>query len=215
MGAPIGQQGYAGQQGLGDSTSMFTAVDFLVRQRLARCRTMVLAKVAKVDSGARTVDVQPLVNQIDGLGNATPHGIVLGLPYATVQGGGNAVRVTPAVDDIGIVVVSDRDISAVKAARSQANPGSFRRFDLSDGVYLGSVLGSGEAPAQVVDFTDDGITIADKNGNKIEMKAGTINVTTASFRVNGQVIAGFGTPDQVGLQTHVHTANNVAPTPGS
>lgn len=205
--------GYAGQMGLTDPSTMFNAVDFVVRQRLARCRTMVLAQIVAVDESAGTVDVRPVVNQIDGLGNATEHGTVLGLPFMGIQGGGNAVVIVPAVDEIGVVVVSDRDISAVKASRARANPGSFRRFDLADGVYLGSVFGT--APTQQVKFTSTGMLLSDKNGNKIEMKAGSIDVTTPLFRVNGAVIAGFGGVDQVNLQTHIHPSNGAPPTPGS
>jgi hypothetical protein len=74
---------------------------------------------------------------------------------------------------------------------------------LADGVYLGGILGP--VPTQSLAFTPTGVTITDKNGNKIDMKAGSIDITTTSLRVNGSVIAGFGTGDQVGLQTHTHS----------
>lgn len=219
---PTNNQGYSGQMGLTDDKSDFNVYAFIIEQMLGLVRTATLVEVVAVDgigpdSPVGFVDAHPLVNQIDGVGKPTPHGNVLNLPYFRLQGGGNAVVIDPQVGDIGIAIISDRDISAVKAGKAQANPGSFRRFDLADGIYLGGILNG--TPDQYVALTADGITLSDKNGNVIAMKAGSIDVTTTAFRVNGQVIGGFGTPDQVNLQTHVHpTAASgppSSPTPGT
>lgn len=211
-----------GQMQPSDANNKFNAMSFLINQILANVRTMVLVRVDAVTSNgelaeAGTVDATPIVNQLDGDGNATPHGTVYGLIYFRLQGGKNAVIIDPVVGDIGWAAIADRDISAAKVAKGVANPGSYRRFCLSDGVYIGGVLNG--VPEQYVQFNADGVTIADKNGNKIAMKAGAIEVTTAEFRVNGKVFAGYGTGDQVGLQTHTHpsapTGPPAAPTAGT
>lgn len=201
------QQGYAGQENLTAPGSVFNQIAFMIRQMMSKMTTMKVVEVMKVtNAGGLTavgfVDVKPMVSQIDGLGNAVAHGTVYGVPYFRLQGGKNAIIMDPIVGDFGFVVVSDRDISAVKAEKKAGTPGSFRRFDLADGVYVGGILNA--VPDQYVTFTTSGIKIADKNGNAIEMKAGSIDVTTAAFRVNGTIIAGFGTGDQVGLQSHLH-----------
>lgn len=212
-----GGQGYSGQMGMTDGNSDYNALCFVIQQMLANVRTVVPCRVLAVTAGGlddtSTVDVQPLVNQMDGLGNATPHGTVLSLPVMRWQGGSNAVILDPAVGDIGLALVCDRDISAVVANKDQAVPGSFRRFSLSDGIYLGGILNG--VPTQYVQFTDTGIILADKNSNKIETKPGSIAMTTTSLTVTGSIISGFGGGDQVGVQTHLHTANNTPPTPGS
>ncbi len=207
------QQGAAGQAGLTAGTSPFNEIAFMIEQILAKISTTKVVQIKAVDTTAGTVDVQPMVSQIDGLKNATPHGTVYGLPYMRLYGGKNAVIIKPVVGDIGFVVVCDRDISAVLENRAVSTPASFRSFSLSDGIYIGGILN--EEPEQTIEFTEGGIKIADKNGNVIEMKAGSIDVTTTAFRVNGSVIAGYGTGDQVNLQTHGHTAFNTPPTPGS
>jgi|ERR1039458_1643607 hypothetical protein len=198
----------AGQQGITDATSQFNVRAFQITQALGAARTMIPVKVIAIHGGglgpAGTVDVMPLVKQMDGLSKTQSHATIYGLPYTRLQGGLNAIINDPIVGDIGTVVVADRDISSVKANSGEANPGSFRRFSLSDGVYHGAILIKG-TPNQYVMFTATGIKIADKNGNIIEMKSGCINVTTAEFRVNGKVIAGYGTGDQVGLQSHTHS----------
>ncbi len=196
-------QGY-GQQNPGDATSEMAAIAFIVRQMTGRMSTMKLVQVKAVSGGglapAGTVDVLPLVQQIDGNGYGTPHGVVHGLPWSRVQGGRNAIVCDPQVGDIGYVVAADRDSSKVKNTRAAALPGSRRRFDVSDGVYAGGCLNA--APNQYLIFTATGLrlvdangnsismdatgmTLADKNGNQIQMKPGIVNVVTGAFQVNG------------------------------
>ncbi len=222
----MADQGGGGAIGYGqmepqDSGSDFNTMMFVVRQMTAQMDTVKLVKVIAVHAGsgtppaAGTVDVLPLVNQIDGNGNATEHGTVFGIPFFRLQGGTAAVILDPKVDDIGYVVVSDRDISNVKSTKKQANPGSFRKYDVADGIYVGSVLMA--APTQYVQFTDDGIKIADKSGNVIEMKSDGIHVTGKLFVgeivATGEITANDGA-NKVTLTQHVHSANNTPPTPG-
>lgn len=211
------QQGYSGQQGLSDPGSQFSVIAFIVEQLLGEVRTIVPCKVVAVTGGGTgagppKVDVLPLVKQMDGIGTATSHGNVLSLPVIRWKSGNGSIVIDPVVGDLGLAIISDRDMSAVVASGTESAPGSFRRFDLADGLYLGGILGA--TPTQYVAFTSTGVKISDKNGNAIDMKSGSIAIT-GNVTVTGSVIAGFGGADQVGLQTHVHTANNVAPTPGT
>lgn len=173
-------QGIAGQAGFTDAISDYAKHDFHIDQKIGRIVTMVPAKIIAITGGggalgkAGTVDIQPMTNQTDGLGNATPHGTVYGLPYVRTQGGNGAIISDPAVGDIGMVVVANRDISAVKAKGDVANPGSSRKFDLADGIFVG---GWGNAtPAQAVQFTATSITIFDVNGNKVIMTSSGIAI---------------------------------------
>jgi len=170
----------------GDAGSRFNILSFLIQQALGRVSTMKVVKVNAVtadpNGGPPTVDVQPLVNQLDGQGNATPHGTIFGIPVWRMQAGATAIILDPVIGDIGLLICADRDISAVKAAKAAANPGSLRRFDPADGVYLGAILGA--SPTTSVQFSGTTLTIK-----------GDVHVT-------GTVIAGFGGADQVNLQTH-------------
>lgn len=136
-------------------TGEYDAMLRVVRQVLAGAHFCALARVVSVESGK--VDVQPLVNMLDGEGNAIPHGVINDLPFLRLQGGGNAVIIDPQAGDIGLVVVTDIDSSSAIAARDTANPGSMRRNDLADGFYLGGLLNA--APTQYVKFNADGIEI--------------------------------------------------------
>lgn len=211
-----------GQQTPYDNASDLNLMAFVFTRLLARTATVKVVKVMSVTAGADglpgTVDVKPLVMQIDGQGNASAHGTVHNLPYLRLQAGVNAVVLEPVVGDIGLCVVCDRDISSVKTNKAESPPGSFRRFDVADGIYIGGVLNG--APTQFVKFTDDGMLLQDKNGNKIEMKSGSVAITAMSLTCTGSIIAGFGGGDQVGLQTHLHTSGSAGnpttqPTPGT
>lgn len=172
-----------GQKDPSDSTSKFNELMFVIRQELGRLRIMTVVEVVAVTGGggavgqAGTVDVLPMVNQIDGLGNAVPHGVVHGIPYYRMQAGISAVIMDPVVGDLGLALISDRDISSVIANRGQANPGSLRQFDLSDSIYLGGVLNA--APTQYVQFTSTGITISTTGSGGINLLtgAGQVSIT--------------------------------------
>jgi hypothetical protein len=160
--SPNDGAGFRGFQDPNTAASDFNALDFLVSSILARVATCTLVQVMGVsnDGGVSpvgTVDIMPLVNQLDGANNAVPHGTIYGCPYVRIQGGANAVIIDPQVGDIGLAAFASRDISAVAATKAQANPGSLRRFDMSDGLYVGGLLNA--APTQYIQFTQAGITI--------------------------------------------------------
>lgn len=195
--------GHVGQQGAFDHASLFHIVNFLVQQALSEVRTAVPVKIVAVHGGgvgaAPTVDVQPLVKQMDGEGNASSHGTIYGIPCARNQGGGNAVINDPKAGDIGHLVVSDRDISSVKSNDgAESNPGSMRRHDLADGVYHAACMNAG-TPDQYVQFTDTGVRIVDKNGNSAT--SGPSGWTfVGDIITDDDVIAGG-----ISLKQHVHS----------
>jgi hypothetical protein len=218
-----------GQQQPTSAGSQFNAISFIIQQLTGQMATAALVQVKAVTNAgglapSGMVDVQPMVSQIDGAGNGTPHGTINGLPYFRIQGGANAVIIDPQVGDIGIAVFASTDISAVKATKAPATPGSRRRFDWADGLYIGGLL-NGE-PSQYIQFSEDGISI--KSSSKITLTdgAGSIIVLnndntgeiTASggltinsnLQVNGQVVAtGEGTFNgSHTVSQHTHTQGN-------
>jgi len=226
-----------GQLGPWDTTSEFNVIAFIVRQFIAKMSTMKPVKVMAVHPGigtppvAGTVDVQPLINLVDGIGNKTEWATVFNVPYLRLQGGQWAVICDPAVGDYGFVVCADRDISALKSAApgqaAPANPSSARKYDAADGVYLGGIFNA--VPAATWWLKPDGtLQVTDALGNAIQTSAsgflftgnvkvaGTLEATkiqtddqgltvTGNLSATGTIIAGKGGADQVGLQTHTHT----------
>ena len=190
--------GYAGAGWFRTGGSQFNAMSFLIRQIIAGKTFGALVKVLAVGGAGGvnppgTVSVQPLVNQIDGLGNPVPHGTVYGMPWFRLQGGSSAIILDPVVGDIGAALICDRDISNVKATGAAANPGSWRQNDWADGVYFGAFLGA--APTEYIQFTGNGINI---------VSPGTVAITSPAVTANNDITAGFGGGDSVTLQNHTH-----------
>lgn len=174
--------GYSGGKDQSTDSSEYNRLVFIVKQLMSQGAHVALAQVMAVSNtggvaAAGTVDVQPMVHQIDGQGNATPHGTVHGISYSRLQGGVNAVIHDPAVGDIGICVFADRDISSVKANKAVANPGSRRQFDYADGMYVGGILNG--VPQNFVQFDGSGnINITSGQGNV------TVNSTADNVAIN-------------------------------
>ncbi len=183
--------GYS-QQEPSDTASEYNTDVFVIEQQLGQLRTVVVVQVIAVyNEGLNpvgTVDVQPLVNYTDGIENGKPHGTIFGLPYFRLQGGSNAFIIDPAVGDVGIAVIVDRDISSVKANQAAINtaqlvgtvptfnPGSSRDFDLADGIYIGGILNG--TPKQYIQF--------DSLGNlNITVKTAVNIVAPGGLTVNG------------------------------
>lgn len=183
----------AGQQQPEDSNSDFWVISFIVSQMIAQLETMLPVQVVAVHPGsgsppaAGTVDVQLLVSLLDGSGNAVQQGTVYGCPYFRLQGGPWAIVIDPAANDFGYIIGASRDISNVIKNPSIQNPGSYRKYSYSDGIYMGGCLNA--VPAATVYLKSDGtFEISDQPGNLIQSSSGGIAVTTAGggdFTVNG------------------------------
>lgn len=157
----------------------YNNVMFVVLQAISKMQTATLVRVeACSNSGdlspVGTVDITPLPNQIDGSlpPNPTPYVTIYGVPYLRIQGGSNAVILDPQEGDIGLAVFASRDISKVISTKAQANPGSYRQYDISDALYVGGMLNG--IPLQYVQFTASGITVTSPTA--ITLNAPTINL---------------------------------------
>lgn len=172
-----------GWQNSSDFGSDFNSQIFLIWSILSRISGAMPVQVKNVDSTARTVDIQPLINQLDGFGNAIPHGVIYGCPYFQLQSGNSAVIIPPTVNDIGVAIFADRDMSTVVETKAQANPGSNRKFDMADGIYFGGML---NGPAtQFVEFL--------ANGGGIDITSpGNVTINGVVFSPIGNITAPVG-----------------------
>ena len=187
----------SGQQQSGTNLGEYQQITFMVQQALAKMQTATLVRIEScTNSGGLSpvgfVDVTPLVNQLDGQGNPTPHVTIYNLPYFRLQGGANGVIIDPEKGDIGVAVFASRDISQVKATRKQGNPGSHRQYSFADGMYLGGMLNG--TPTQYVQFSAAGIKIHSQTAVVIEAPvveidaATSCTVNTPTFTVNGSTV---------------------------
>lgn len=176
----MSSEGYFGKQDANSGAGEYNALFFTVTQILTNRHHNELVQVVAVTNNGGVspvgfVDVQPMVNQLDGEGNAIPHGVINSMPYFRLQGGADAIILDPKVGDIGIAVIADRDISSVKASKKIANPGSMRQADMADGLYLGGVLNG--MPQQFVQFSTAGVRVV--SPTKITLVAPAIELDGA------------------------------------
>jgi hypothetical protein len=181
----------------------YQMLQFLISQRLLKVQTVTLVEVTAVYGGGvapvGTLDVLPLVDQIDGAGNAIAHETLFNRPYVRAQGGQNAVIVDPVIGDIGVMVFGSRDLSAVLASGQEGPPASRRSFDYADGLYLYSI--PRVAPTTYIQVSSAGIV----------MHASTVNINGAVISNSGEVTDGAG----VVLGTHVHPGQGSLEAPSS
>lgn len=213
------------QQKYSDSGGDYAAYRFLVSQMINRMATTSLVRVTKVTSMGEVapvglIDVHPMIAQVDGDGNVTPHGVINNVPYFRLIGGTNAVIIDPAVGDMGICVFASRDISSVKSTKKPGPPGSFRRYDWADGIFLGSIWAANNvSPAQYIRFNADGVHIVTP-GVLTFAATNAILDASGNLSVIGEVVRGYGTGDAITLGQHRHgvgssAAGTVVPTPGT
>jgi len=174
-------------------SSEYLAQVFLIKSLIARMATVTLVQVVKVTNTGGVaavgfVDLQPLVSQVDPNMNPTPHAIIRNNPYFRIQGGANAIIIDPEVGDVGIALFASRDISAVNSTLVGGNaavgqdpisPGSFRKYDMADALYLGGVLNG--VPTQFIQFTSTGIVVTSPHDV-------TVNCVNANVTASGNAV---------------------------
>lgn len=202
-------------QGNTDTGNDYNTHSRVIQSWINRVNTITLVKVVKIIptgglNAVGYVDVQPLVAQLDGAGNAMPHGIIHNLPYFRVQGGVSAMIIDPVVGDLGMAAFASHDISSVKETRDQANPGSRRRFDMADGLYLGGFLNGN--PTRYIKMSADGIELEDSS--QIILRSPKI-VMDGEVMASGEITAKFGTGASVTMTQHRHPGNNQPPSPNT
>ena len=178
----------------------FNQISFMMRSMLQKeVNVAIPVKVTKVMAGSGSVgyvQALPLVNDMDAQGNAVDVAVIPSLPYFRLQGGKVAVITDPVVGDIGIAVFAQKDTSNVVAGTDKpVQAGSFRKFSMSDGWYIGGFLN--QAPETFLQLNQDGTAVLTANSGI------TIN---GDITLNGQLTA---TGDIRGnghsLSNHTHT----------
>ena len=175
----MSQDGYQGVRDPADTAGPFNPQAFLVRQIVGENSHADLVEVMSCTNNGGVspvgfVDIRPLTNQVDASGNSIEHGVIHNVPYYRIQGGSNATIMDPQKGDIGVAVFADRDISRVKSTKAQADPGSRRRFDMADALYLGGMLNG--TPTQYIQFSASGINVVSPNAVSVQA-GGDVAVT--------------------------------------
>ena len=192
-----------GQKKPNTAGSEYNALQFVIQQAMNRISTAIPVRVQAVDG--LYVDAVPLVSNVDGYGEAVTPTTLFHLPVFRYHAGVGAVILDPVVGDIGLAVFAQADSSNVTEGTTKPQqPGSFRRFSMSDGFYIGGFHNG--APSVYIEIQQDGHII-------INAPAG-VTVTSPQATFSGEMdIAGDCTIGGISFLSHVH--ENVEPGSGT
>lgn len=170
----------------------YNQIAFLIRAMMGELNVAIPVRVKKVMPGSGSVGyVQaiPLVNDMDAQGNAVDVAVIPSLPYFRLQGGKVAVITDPVEGDIGYAIFAQKDTSNVTAGTKEpVQAGSFRKFSMSDGWYVGGFLNAD--PETFLELKQDGTAVLT-----------ALNGVT----INGDVVInGEMTAKGIAYSTHVH-----------
>ncbi len=218
-----------GQLPLTGQNSPLNQHAFLHRQIQGEQRTHFAAEIVAVHNRNSmtkpcTVDIRPVLSDVDGLGQAQKPDVIYGVPVPRNQSGDSVIINDPNVGDRAHFSVFDRDHSSAQASDwKSGNPGSFRRSTLSDAVFHAVLPREAQEVKQFIRFDagDGGVTVQDRHNNTFSSnKADGWNFNGVKIAKDGtltspkNITAGFGSADQVDLQGHAHSTSG-PPTPGS
>lgn len=178
----------------------FNGLMYLIRTVLRDINTVEVVRVEGVDSDSKTVTVIPIVKGANASGNPMPESPIYNVKYIQWQYGNNMIKATPAIGDIGIIVVCKKDISSINSGLI----GSYREFSLSDGVYFGGLYGFNQEPSQIIEFDGSGIKIKTPTKVVIESPVG-VDLKTPKLQTTGAVSVGTGASGLVYTGTQVLT----------
>lgn len=152
-----------------------SALLYIIRTQIeSRVNTIEIVKVIKVNED-NTVDVIPVIKGIDNEKNPIDEVPIYGIPYIRWQFGLNAIKATPAINDIGLLLINKKDTSTIAAGIVSNNS----KFNPGNGIYLGGLNGLNQEPTQFIEFKDNEITITG---------TGTININATTANINATVI---------------------------
>ncbi len=187
-----------GTKRINAGASEFNAIQFLIQQALrGQIHTAIPCKVEEVID-RKYVHVLPLVTQIDGYDERVEPATLYKLPFFRYHAGVCAFIVDPVPGDIGLAVFAQSDSSnVVQGTDTPQQPGSFRKYSMADGFYLGGFLN--RDPSVYIELNQDGniTVIAPKD----------IQVDTPLVNITGDCVIGG-----ISFLGHVHDCHHGAAT---
>lgn len=158
-----------------DFVDEYNALIHIINSVVNKVKTIELVKVLSVNTTLHELSVIPIVKNANANGDAVENTPTYGVKYFEWQYGANSIVAVPEVGDIGICLISHKDISNIASGLV----GSFRKFCESDSIYLGGLKGFNQTPKQFIEFNSNGINITSDTAININCDK-EINITSAT-----------------------------------
>lgn len=156
----------------------FNVWQFMIKSALSKIRTAFLAKVVNVYKEKNLVDIFPIIKGVDANGNELEQVPIFRIPYFQYVGGSNKIIITPEVNDYGLCITSDRDITNFKINRKETKPATLRMFDARDSFYVGGFLNEKQIK-NLIEINNNGIKVKTDGTMTIEA-TGEIDIISDS-----------------------------------
>lgn len=179
--------------------SPYNALDFMIENAIKQ--KVNVAIPVRVDSctapgpdgAAGYVSATPLIAQRDADGKTLEQVSVPQMPFFRLSCGTAAIVADPQPGDVGVAVFAQSDISGLQAGKSETvAPGSFRSFDMSDGIYLGGILG--QAPTTYIHLDPENGEIHIKSPQKVTVETKAVEVKADTVQVQAGQSVTLDTP---------------------
>lgn len=196
---------------LNSGASEFNALSFMMEQMIkGMVNTAIPVRVDSctkpgVGGAAGYVSATPLVMQRGADGKSLQPVSLPQLPYIRLSASTAAIVIDPQPGDVGFAVFAQQDISNLKAGSSDpVQAGSFRTFDMSDGVFIPAILGV--TPTTFVHLDPETGEITIKAPTKITIEAPTIELKGSLQMGNSE---GSGTGDTMKITGNLDVTGSV------
>lgn len=176
-----------------------------------------------VATNRKTVSVQPLISIITTGVEIVQRPLISQIPVQWPGGGGFVFSFPLKPGDLGWIKANDRDISlflqSIQAGNVAASPpNTSRKHSFSDAVFIPDTMSYG---VTIADGDADNVVLQSYDGTtKIAMGTGVVNIlaptsmniTTPTLTVNGQIVATESiTSDGLVFNTHIHSGVTTGP----
>lgn len=180
---------------------------FIITKLLLGVHTCQLVQVQAVNPVSGKVGfltVQPLILETDTNNLVLAQSPIYNVPYMRYQGGSSAVILDPVVDDIGLAIFAENDITNVKQTLAAGPAATDRSHSTADALYIGGVLNPDAT--QYVQFQPGGAGIVIHTPGNLALQA------SGNLDIN---VGGQATVEAAGwtFNTPVTFNNSVTSTP--
>lgn len=160
-----------------DRAQLFVITKLL--QGIHTCGLVQVLAVQPTSGKVGFVTVQPLVLDVDTNKVVIAQTPIYNVPYMRYQGGSSAVILDPVVNDIGIAIFAEDDITNVKQTQKPGAAATQRNHSTADALYIGGVLNPDAT--QYVHFQPGGAGIDIVSPGEVTLHAGsTVTITSGT-----------------------------------
>lgn len=166
-----------------DIASDLNALKYLVRhQILDSVNTILVVKVIAVN-GDR-IDVRTVLKDLADNGQLIDTYEIPDVPYIRWQYGLNAIKASPKVGDVGLLLISQQDISGLNKLLGGVCQ-TVGYYNVGNGIYIGGLPEMNDPATQSIEFSDNDITITGTGTVNLNTKTDvTINSTEGNVTIN-------------------------------